>query len=254
MFQSVLDTLPWWQLLLIGLCFLWSGFVRSGLGFGGAALTLPLLLMFENNPLVFLPAISCHLLFFSALTVVTRFHNIDWAFLIKILMALAVPFAMGLVGLLNLSGELLTLIIYAITLVYGVGYIVNMAISSSGRLADAMLIFFGGYASGVSLIGAPLISAVGVRYLKPANMRDTLFMLWLVMVVLKIGTFVAAEVNLQWRLTLLTFPAVAVGHFLGLRMHALIVGGDKRRFEQFIGFGLVAISLLGLLNVLSRFL
>jgi len=28
-----------WQLLAIALLFVWSGFVRSGLGFGGAVLT-----------------------------------------------------------------------------------------------------------------------------------------------------------------------------------------------------------------------
>jgi len=44
MTQTVLDSLPLWQLLLLGLCFVWSGFVRSGIGFGGAALSLSLLL------------------------------------------------------------------------------------------------------------------------------------------------------------------------------------------------------------------
>ena len=34
-----------WQLLATALIFIWSGFVRSGLGFGGAALGLPFLLL-----------------------------------------------------------------------------------------------------------------------------------------------------------------------------------------------------------------
>ena len=41
------------QLCLITLTFIWSGFVRSGLGFGGAALSLPFLLLIHNEPLVF---------------------------------------------------------------------------------------------------------------------------------------------------------------------------------------------------------
>ncbi len=33
-----------WQYVLIALIFVWSGFIRSGLGFGGAVMSLPLLL------------------------------------------------------------------------------------------------------------------------------------------------------------------------------------------------------------------
>jgi uncharacterized membrane protein YfcA len=34
--------------------FIWSGFVRSGLGFGGAALALPLMLLIYDQPLLVL--------------------------------------------------------------------------------------------------------------------------------------------------------------------------------------------------------
>ncbi|MDP4916981.1 MAG: hypothetical protein NWR12_04615 [Haliea sp.] len=82
------------QFGLIGLLFVWSGFVRSGLGFGGAVLSLPFLLLVLNAPLVFLPIISVHLLIFSGLTIVmARFQlrrdrrtddgkegSINWAF------------------------------------------------------------------------------------------------------------------------------------------------------------------------------
>ncbi len=43
------------QLVAAGLVFTWSGFVRSGLGFGGAVLSLPLLLMVSDRPLFWLP-------------------------------------------------------------------------------------------------------------------------------------------------------------------------------------------------------
>lgn len=51
------------------LIFIWSGFVRSGLGFGGAVLSLPFLLLVLDDPLVFLPIIAVHLLVFSSLTI-----------------------------------------------------------------------------------------------------------------------------------------------------------------------------------------
>lgn len=250
MTNSVLDSLPFWQMLLIGLCFVWSGFVRSGLGFGGAALSLPLLLMFESNPLIFLPAICFQLLFFSLLTVYTRMSNVEWGFLVKILLALAIPFFVGLIGLLNLPGALLSVIVYVSTLLYGIGYLCNYVFSSKSKFIDVIFFTFGGYVSGVSLIGAPLIVAVCGRYLPQKKMRDTFFVLWIVLVVLKLGTFVAAEVNLQWRLALLSFPLAALGHFLGLKVHQRIAGGDRKAFERFIGGGLIAVSLLGLFNLL----
>jgi hypothetical protein len=46
--------------------------VRSGLGFGGAVLTLPFLLMIRDQPLLFLPIISVHLLLFSGADRVAR--------------------------------------------------------------------------------------------------------------------------------------------------------------------------------------
>ena len=43
------------QFLAIALIFIWTGFVRTGIGFGGAALGLPLLLLVDDKPLVFFP-------------------------------------------------------------------------------------------------------------------------------------------------------------------------------------------------------
>ena len=45
--------------------FVWSGFVRAGLGFGVAVLTLPLLLAVDDRPLFWLPILALHLLIFS---------------------------------------------------------------------------------------------------------------------------------------------------------------------------------------------
>ncbi len=249
---TILDSLPLWQWLLISACFVWSGFVRSGLGFGGAALSLPLLLMFENDPLIFLPAIAFQLLFFSSLTVFTRLTNIDWRFLVKILLVMAIPIAIGLTGLIKLPGALLSGIVYLITLVYGFGYVLNYVFSSNSKFADFVFLCLGGYVSGVSLIGAPLIVAVGGRYLEKEKMRDTFFALWIVLVVVKIATFVAADVNLQWRLTLLSFPLAALGHYLGLKVHHRFALGDKSRFERFIGYGLVLVSVIGLGSLLLK--
>lgn len=90
--------LEFYQYLLITLIFIWSGFVRSGLGFGGAVMSLPFLLLIDNQPLVYLPIIPVHLLFFSSITVWKNYikskkkniadaegekpeSTIDWAYL-----------------------------------------------------------------------------------------------------------------------------------------------------------------------------
>jgi uncharacterized protein len=91
-----------YQSIAIALLFIWAGFVRTGLGFGGAALGLPLLLFVSNQPLLWLPIISVHLLFFSSLTVFTRLGNVDWAYLRKSSVYIVPPAIVGVLGLVNL--------------------------------------------------------------------------------------------------------------------------------------------------------
>jgi hypothetical protein len=43
------------ELSLVALFFCWSGFVRTGLGFGGAALGLPLMMLVGGSPIDWLP-------------------------------------------------------------------------------------------------------------------------------------------------------------------------------------------------------
>ena len=235
-----------WQWVAVVLCFFWSGFVRSGLGFGGAALTLPMLLMINNDPLFYLPAICWQLLFFSLLTVSTRWSNVNWQHVRHLCLLLFLPFAAGLFGLLNLPGGILTLFVYGTTLFYGFVYMLDKLMVSRNRYMDALCILGGGYASGVSLVGAPLIVAYSTRHLPVTQLRDTLFAIWIILVVAKISTFVAAGVNLQWQLTLFTFPFVALGHWLGLLMHRRLLNSNRKYFHRVIGAGLVSVSILGL--------
>lgn len=239
-----------WQLLAIASCFVWSGFVRSGLGFGGAALTLPLLLIIHNEPLFYLPAICWQLLFFSVLTVATRLSNVNWHYLVKLVLMISVPFAAGLFGLLNLSASVLSVFVYSMTLFYGVTYAMNRTMVSRGRLMDAVCLIGGGYVSGVSLIGAPLIVAFSTTRLPATQLRDTLFVVWIVLVVGKLGTFTVAGVDLQWQLAAITLPLVGIGHWIGLRIHQSLVEGERKFFNRVIGSGLCMVSMLGLWSVL----
>ena len=81
--------------LFVGLIFIWTGFVRSGIGFGGAALGLPIMLLVRPEPLLWLPVIATHLLFFTFITVIRRLSNVDWAYLRHSLKVMIIPKMIG---------------------------------------------------------------------------------------------------------------------------------------------------------------
>ena len=233
------------QTILIGLIFIWTGFVRTGLGFGGAALGLPLMLLVLPEPLLFLPIIGIHLLFFSSITVFNRLDNVDWKYLWQSLFIMIIPMAAGILGLLNLSGELLSQIVFVITLFYGLTYIFNYKLNSSNKWIDTLLLVLGGYASGTSLVGAPLIVAVYMQHVAQNRLRDTLFVLWFVLVCVKLTAFIIADVNLQLRYAIYLVPIAAVGHFIGLHTHDMILKSGGVQFKRIIGAVMVMITLTG---------
>ncbi|MDH5396447.1 MAG: sulfite exporter TauE/SafE family protein, partial [Gammaproteobacteria bacterium] len=97
------------QIFLIALIFIWSGFVRSGLGFGGAALGLPLMLLVYNKPVFWLPIIGMHLLFFSALTLRTRFKNVAWPYLFRTMIIIVPTTIIGVFGLISLPNTVMVI-------------------------------------------------------------------------------------------------------------------------------------------------
>ena len=151
------------QLLVTGLVFIWAGFVRSGLGFGGAALGLPLMLFIHDDPLLWLPIIGSHLLFFTSLTLRSRLGNVDWAYLRRAALYIVPPAIVGVFGLVTLPTRWLNLFIYSVTLFYGGMWALNIAIRSQRAWMDKVLLVAGGYVAGTSLTGAPLMVSVFMR-------------------------------------------------------------------------------------------
>ncbi|TPW10068.1 MAG: Uncharacterized protein FD130_2321 [Halothiobacillaceae bacterium] len=236
------------QIGLTLLLFVWAGFVRSGLGFGGAALGLPLLLFVYDRPLFWLPVIGAHLLFFSALTLRTRLHDVDWGYLKKTSLLIVPAALVGVLGLITLPNLWLLVFIYSVSLFYGMMWLMNVTISSHKVWVDRLLLIIGGYVAGTSLTGAPLMVAVFMRNVAVVQLRNTLFVLWFVLVAIKMTTFAVLEVPLHWQTALLLLPAAAIGHLLGLKVHDLIMRND-RLFKQVIGGVLAVVSLLGLANI-----
>ncbi|MFV8570312.1 TSUP family transporter [Marinobacter sp. SBS5] len=249
------------QYILIALIFVWSGFVRSGLGFGGAVLSLPFLLLVLDEPLVFLPIISIHLLVFSSLTIwmnnrqssndqgAEKASTVDWQYLGRLLAILIVPKLIGVFGLITLPGHILSAIIFIIVGLYSVSYIVNKPFRSGSKTVDAVFLMLGGYISGTSLIGAPLIIAVAAQHLPKEKLRDTLFALWFILVLIKLGAFVWVGVDLQLIHHIWLLPAAAVGHVIGLYVHDRMLHAETSLFYRVLGTILLIVSSTGLVTV-----
>ncbi|MDP5030055.1 MAG: TSUP family transporter [Paraglaciecola sp.] len=262
-----MEHLVWWQYTLIGLIFVWSGFVRSGLGFGGAVLALPFLLLVLNKPLVFLPIISVHLLVFSSwiawqgsrLTK-QQIHlavaqgnepndaqsNIAWAYLKKALGIMIIPKLIGVFGLLTLPSDIVTGVIFVIVAIFAVSYILNKPFYTNNKTLDTIFLMMGGYVSGTSLIGAPLIVSVFATKVPRHQLRDTLFVLWFILVMIKMTSFVIAGVDLQLIHQLWLLPCALLGHIFGQRLHERIKEAETPRFFQFVGTALLVVCVFGI--------
>ncbi len=246
-------TIPDFSLIewaMIGLLFVWTGFVRTGLGFGGAALGLPLLLFIVPEPVFWLPIIAIHLLFFSGITLSKRMGNVDWAYLKKSLVWITPPALVGVLGLVTLPAFWLNVFIYSLSLFYGIIWFINYALSSNTPWVDRFWLVVGGYAAGTSLTGAPLMVAVFMRNIARSQLRDTLFVLWFILVSLKMATFIALSVDIYWLMALLLIPVAAIGHIAGLKVHEAIVQNDVL-FKRWVGAGLAIVSGLGLWGLLG---
>jgi uncharacterized membrane protein YfcA len=252
------------QLVAIAIIFAWSGFVRSGIGFGGALFTLPFLLLVLDDPLVFLPIISIHLLFFASTTVIgdhlknaTSNVNdkyiktgVNWWFVRYSMAIMIIPKLAGVIGLLVLPAELTNIIIFILIAAYSLTYIFDMPMRSSSRLMDFSFLTFGAYISGTSLVGGPLIIAVAMRYIKPHEYRSTLFVIWFVLVSIKLSALAYAEVDLQLVNALLLLPFAGIGHLIGLKTHQWLLQRDNRSFYRNIGLLLLITSCVGLAQAL----
>ncbi|MGD2171470.1 MAG: sulfite exporter TauE/SafE family protein [Gammaproteobacteria bacterium] len=236
------------QLMACFVLFVWSGFVRAGLGFGGAVLTLPLLFLIDDRPLFWLPILALHLLIFSAITLRSRLGNVDWRVLRKTLPYILPAKLIGVFGLVSLPAQWMVIIIYGITSFYALLWIAGTRIQSNKPWLDKLMLVGGGYFSGTSLSGAPLIAAVYLREIVRGSLRDTLFVLWFLLVSIKLATLAWFGIDLQAGSMLLLVPATAAGHIVGMKIHDRLLDND-RLFKRVLGIGMISISALGIARV-----
>jgi uncharacterized membrane protein YfcA len=259
-----MSDLAWYQYVLIGLVFVWSGFVRTGIGFVGAVLALPFLLLVVNDPVIFLPLIAVHLLLAST-HIMWRSHrrqslsgdvtvtqaSIDWVYLRHTLKIMIIPKLIGVIGLLTLSPKLMSVIILVIVMSYAFGYVLNRPIKPRSKSVEKFFLMLGGYVSGTSLTGAPLIVPIYASNVQKYQLRDTLFVLWFILTSIKLMSFVVAGVDLQLIHHLWLLPCAIVGHVLGDKLHERVVAAESPLFFRYLGVTLIIVSLAGLWRALA---
>ena len=236
------------ELVLIAFIFTWIGFVRTGLGFGGAVLGLPILMLIGGSPIDWLPIIGIHLLFFSGITLSNSLKEVDWVYLKKSLPWILPAKIIGVIGLISLSPNIMTVIVYLITSLYALTWINNRQFISKKSWANNMLLFFGGYLSGTSLMGGVLLVAVYMSYVDIKRLRNTLFVLWFFLVSIKMAAFLAVGVFVDWQFSLMLIPVASLGHFIGLRLHDRMIQNDTK-FKRWMGGVLILVCIVGLLKV-----
>ena len=237
------------EILFISLIFVWIGFVRTGLGFGGAVLGLPLLMLVGGSPIDWLPIIGIHLLFFSGIALARSLNTIDWSYLKRSLPWILPAKIIGVIGLISLPPIVMTLIVYSITSFYALTWMLNYNIASREGWVSRLLLILGGYISGTSLNGAPLLVAVYMQNIDVKRLRNTLFVLWFLLVTIKMSAFLIVDVYINWQFSLMLIPVAALGHFVGLKVHDRIIENDKQ-FKIWMGSVLILICIAGLSKVL----
>ena len=237
------------EIIFISLIFVWIGFVRTGLGFGGAVLGLPLLMLVGGSPIDWLPIIGIHLLFFSGIALARSLNAIDWSYLKRSLPWILPAKIIGVIGLISLPPAVMTLIVYSITSFYALTWMLNYNIASREGWVSRLLLILGGYISGTSLNGAPLLVAVYMQNIDVKRLRNTLFVLWFLLVTIKMSAFLIVDVYINWKFSLMLIPVAALGHFVGLKVHDRIIENDTQ-FKRWMGSVLILICIAGLTKVL----
>ena len=236
-----------YSILVLAIAFWWSGLVRAGLGFGGAGLMYPVALLAVDSVLFLVPIICVQLMLFSSLTLVREHPRINWHVL-GVLTAIILPsFLLGVFGLISFPEWVLLAVVYLVIISYSLFYLFNLHTSArSNWWIDGPILVLGGYVSGLSLAGAPIIAAVGLRLLERDRLRATLFVLWFLLCAIKLSTLAWYNVDLQLRHQVWLLPCALVGHLMGMRVHQRILRMQSPLFYRWMGSLLLLLCLLSL--------
>jgi uncharacterized protein len=235
-----------YSIVILAFAFWWSGFVRAGLGFGGAGLMYPIALLAVDSVIFLVPIVCIQLIIFSGTTLLRDYRRINWRVAGGLLGATLPAILAGVFGLINLPQLTVLLMLYLIIGGYALSYIFNFRVRKPSKWLEIPSLLVGGYASGMALAGAPIIAAVGIRYLEKEQVRATLFVIWILTATIKLITLYSFDVDLQLRHQVWLLPMAFAGHLIGMRLHDRLLGLQSSVFYRWMGIGLLSLSLIGL--------
>lgn len=234
------------SIVVLAAAFWWSGFVRAGLGFGGAGLMYPVALLAVDSVIFLVPIVCIQLVVFSGSTLIRDYRRISWPVAGGLLGVTLPAVLVGVFGLINLPHLMVLLILYVILMGYALSYIADFRVRNPSKWLEVPSLLVGGYASGIALAGAPMIAAVGIRYLEKEQVRATLFVVWILTAFIKLATLYTYNVDLQLEHQLWLLPMAFAGHLMGLRLHDRLLALKNAVFYRWMGIGLLSLSLIGL--------
>ena len=142
------------------------------------------------------------------------------------------------------------IVVYSITSFYAVTWIINRNIASKKNWVNRLLLIMGGYVSGTSLMGGALLVAVYAANIEVTKLRNTLFVLWFIIVSIKMAAFLFVGVYIDWKFSLMLIPVAGLGHIIGLKVHDQLIKNDAK-FKRWIGGALLLVCIIGLTKVIN---
>ena len=206
----------------------------------------PIALLAVDSVIFLVPIVCIQLVVFSGTTLLRDYQRINWRVAGCLFGATLPAILAGVFGLIKLPQFTVLLMLYFIIAAYALSYIFNFRVQKPSKWLEIPSLLIGGYASGIALAGAPIIAAVGIRYLKKEEVRATLFVVWILTAGIKLTTLYSFGVDLQLRHQLWLLPMAFAGHLVGMRLHERLLKMQNLVFYRWMGIGLLSLSLIGL--------
>ena len=90
-----------------------------------------------------------------------------------------------------------------------------------------------------------------MRHIKPHEFRNTLFVIWWILVSIKLAAFIVAGVDIQLFNALWLLPFAGLGHLIGHYFHQRLLQRDSASFYRVLGWILLGTSITGISFALS---
>lgn len=161
-----------WEYFFLFFIVLYGMTIRSITGFGGISISLPLLLLFHSNPLVFIPIMVLQAVWVFAALLFQERHHIDFLWINTLFPVIVLLYIFGFLGLLEFSDQVFSLLlgVVAIFLAIVFGWQKFFMHEKNPRPLyqldkwDYILLICAGYFGGLALSGGIFLSSVLLRY------------------------------------------------------------------------------------------